>query len=174
MDIYRLYIYIIMSTGLPTTSPQTFNLAYGINNPVAPITSTEIYQMRKRLFDNISDLNGNKHRLRPDEYHQLSNYHHYALTLLDNMKVIQRAEMSDPYNRNMGIVKHTSTSQIDTNNPYETNLKVVYKRNGQAMIADPTRPDNRFQGEWMKQFDANVYNPPCYAIPPSNVWGVPK
>ena len=50
----------------------------------------------------------------------------------------------------------------------------MYKRDGKATIVDPTRPDNRYQGEWVKQFDENVYNPPVFTIPPSNLWGLPQ
>jgi hypothetical protein len=151
------------------------NQAYGVNNPVAPIGGPEIDAMRKRLFDNISDLNGNKYRLHPDEYHQLLNYHHYALTILDNIKIVRHAEMSDPLNRNMEFTHHPH-SNIDSLNPYEEKLKVVYRRDGKATIVDTSSPEsqNRFKAEWEKQFDENVYNPPCYTIPPSNRWGLPQ
>ena len=33
----------------------SINQAYGTNNPVTPMSSKEIDDMRKRLFDNISD-----------------------------------------------------------------------------------------------------------------------
>jgi len=148
--------------------------AYGSNNPVQVLTPVEIDKMRKRLFDNISDLNGNKYRLRADEYHQLLNYHHYALTILDNIKTISHAEMSDPYNRNIQNVVSKRISNIETINPYEEKMQVVYKKDGRAVIVDNSGiKSNKFKGEWEKQFDSNVYNPPCYQIPPSNVWGLP-
>ena len=62
------------------------NANYGQNNPVAPITIPEVDQMRKRLLDNISDLNANKLRMHADEYFQLLNYHQYALTILETPK----------------------------------------------------------------------------------------
>ena len=67
------------------------NQAYGYNNPMTSITTDEIEAMRKRLLDNISDLNKNKNRMKPDEYFQLSNYHHYALTIFDNMIIVKPA-----------------------------------------------------------------------------------
>lgn len=156
-----------------TTDPQAFNMNYGRNNPATPINPGEIDQMRKRLFDNISDLNANKYRLMPDEYHQLLNYHHYALTILDNRKIIQQAEMSNPYNRNFKVVNQPQ-SRIETVNPYEDSMTVVYQRDGRAKIVDPKNPDNKFKGEWTQQFDLNVYNPPCFLPPSSNVWKLPQ
>jgi hypothetical protein len=152
-----------------------YDTVYGQNNPVTPLRPAEIDQMRKRLFDNISDLNGNKQRMRPDEYLQLLNYHHYALTILDNMKIIRRAEMSDPYNRNMGLTARPR-SNIETINPLEDKLKVVYKRDGRATIVDTTGNDkSKFKGEWEKQFDEQVYNPPAMGtIVSSNLWGLPQ
>ena len=151
------------------------NQAYNSHNPVNPMTSPEIDNMRKRLFDNISDLNGNKYRLRADEYHQLLNYHHYALTILDNIKTISHAEMSDPYNRNIrNVVGSQRISNIETINPYEEKMQVIYGKDGRAKFVDNIGiKKNKFKGEWEKQFDENVYNPPCFTVPPSNVWGIP-
>jgi hypothetical protein len=160
-----------------STQKETFSIndAYGQNNPVTPITSSEIDQMRKRLFDNISDLNANKHRLSPDEYHQLLNYHHYAMTILDNRKIINQAEMCDPYNRNMkNVVGDHRITNIETINPYESKMKVIYKKNGQAQLVDQSGiKNNKFKGEWEQQFDEGVINPPCFTFPPSNLWGLP-
>lgn len=156
------------------SQPMSFNSAYGQNNPIAPISPDEIDKMRKRIIDNVSDLNGNKHRLHPDQYHQLLNYHHYALTILNNIKLIQHAEMSDPYNHNMKITKPLQ-SNIETINPYEEKLRVVYGKDGKARFVDTSgAKHNRFKGEWESQFDEQVYNPPCYSLPPSNVFGLPQ
>jgi len=149
--------------------------AYGSNNPVVPMTEAEIDNMRKKILENISTLNGNKYRIRPDEYHQLSNYHNYALTILNNMKIISKAEMSDPYNRNLrNVVGNKRISNIETINPYGEQVKVVYQRNGVAKFVDNKNSDNKFIGEWEQQFNENVINPPCYQIPPSNLWGLPQ
>lgn len=156
-----------------TTDPNKFNESYGSNNPVQPMSVEELEKLRKRLFDNISDLNGNKYRIKPDEYNQLSNYHHYALTILDNMKVVRQSEMSDPYYRNR-ILTTQPSSRLDVINPYETQLDVVYKRNGQATIVNRRNKADKYQAEWEKQFDTNIMNPPCYSIPPSNLWGLPQ
>jgi hypothetical protein len=151
------------------------NQAYGSNNPVTPITSAEIDNMRQKLFENISTLNGNKYRLRPDEFHQLLNYHHYALTILDNMKVISAAEMNDPYNRNIrNVVGSKRISNIETINPYENQMQVVYQRDGRAKFVDKSNPNGKFKGEWEQQFNEGVLNPPCFAVPPSNLWGLPQ
>ena len=154
-------------------APMSFNSNYGSNNPMLPMTPKEVDVLRKRLFDNISDLNANKHRMHADEYHQLSNYHHYALTILDNIKIVRQAEMSDPYNRNMGTVTgNQMRTNMETINPYENKMDVVYKRNGQASFVD--KNSSKFTAEWEKQFDANVNNPPMYTVPPSNRWGLPQ
>lgn len=146
----------------------SINQTYGQNNPIKPITPTEVDIMRKRLFDNISDLNGNKHRLRPDEYHQLLNYHHYAMNIFDNIKIISQVEMSDPYNKNMkNIAGNHEITNIETINPFEDKLKAVYNRDGRVVIVDK---NNHFKGEWEKQFDENVINPPSYCLPPQGVF----
>ena len=148
------------------------NQAYGYNNPMTSISPSEIENMRKRLLDNISDLNKNKSRMKPDEYFQLSNYHHYALTILDNMIIVQKAEMSDPHNRSARNIVGAHPN-IEPINPYETGLKVVYGRDGKARMVSSI-PQDRYRAEWEKQFDENVLNPPCYQIPPANVWGLPQ
>ena len=119
---------------------------------VPPLMISEVDIMRKRLFDNISDLNANKYRIRSDEYNQLLNYHHYALTILDNIKIISQSEIND----------HS--------NPYDRKPDIIYNRDGR-IITPSGKP--RFKGEWESQFDENIINPPCYTIPPSNVWGLP-
>jgi hypothetical protein len=120
-------------------------------------------------------LNANKYRFHPDEYHQLSNYHHYALTILDNIKIVRVAEMSDPYNRNMGTVTGSNlASNLETINPYEGKLDVVYKRDGRATIVDKSGAQgNRFKAEWEQQFDSDVLQPPCFNLIPNNQWALP-
>jgi len=150
-------------------APMAFNQNYQKNNPMAPMSPAEVDQMRKRLLDNISDLNANKHRFHADEYHQLSNYHHYALTILDNIKIIRLAEASDPYNLNLSTVRGDGRN-IDTINPYEKKMDVVYRRDGKAVMVDGPK---KFRGEWEQQFDQNVINGQCFSLPPSNLWGLP-
>lgn len=161
---------------MSNTEQMSVNQVYGVHNPVTPMKPNEVDLFRKRLFDNISDLNKNKHRLRPDEYHQLLNYHNYALTIFDNMKIISQAEMSDPYNRNMrNVVGDPQATNIETINPYEEKMRIVYKKDGRATFVDQngTKSD-KFKGEWEKQFDENIYNSPCFTIPPSNYFGLPQ
>jgi UDP-N-acetylmuramoylalanine-D-glutamate ligase len=150
-------------------APMSFNQSYKQNNPVAPMTMSDIDRFRQRLMANISDLNENKHRMHADAYHQLNNYHHYALTIFDNMKVIRLAEASDPYNQNRKLITGDHRN-METINPYEKKMKVVYTRDGKAKFVDSP---NKFKGEWEQQFDENVINPPCYLMPSSNVWGLP-
>lgn len=150
-------------------APMAFNNNYQQNNPMAPITPGEVDRLRKRLLDNISELNANKHRFHADEYHQLSNYHHYSLTILDNIKIIRLAEASDPYNKNLRTVNDDNRN-IDTINPYEKKMDVVYRRDGRAVVVNGPK---KFKGEWEQQFDQNVMNPQTFNLPPSNLWGLP-
>ena len=148
-----------------------YNKAYGQNDPISPMTPQEIEAMRGRLLNNISDLNGNKNRINPDMYHQLLNYHHYALTILDNMKITRMVEMADPYNNNIRMSRNQPTS-FETINPYTEQLKAVYGKDGKMKFVDPKgKVHPKLKGEWENQFDEGVYAPPCYSVPPSNVWG---
>lgn len=150
------------------------NMCYGSNNPVQPISPSEIDRIRDRLLQNINDLNGNKHRLRPDDFNQLMNYHQYAMNILDNFKLIQKAEMYDPYNKNLRDVvgSREQTLGIDTINPYDGKMQIVYGRDGRAKIK--SQNDNHFVAEWEKQFDEGIMNPPSYIMPPSNVFNPQK
>ena len=77
--------------------------------------------------------------------------------------------MSDPHNRTARNIVG-SNPNIDPINPYETGLKVIYGRDGKARVVSSV-PHDRYRAEWEQQFDENVLNPPCFQIPPANVWG---
>ena len=165
-----------MCSNLPSSNKSmTYDMSYGQNNPATPMSPDEIELLRKKLLDNISSLNANKQRIRADEYNQLSNYHHYALSILDNMKIIRYAEMSNPYNQKMRMITGDIRNKrnIENTNPYEDTMSVVYGRNGRAKFVSNKTP-NKLTAEWEKQFDMDVINPPCNSIPPSNLWGLPR
>lgn len=141
-------------------------------NPTRPIQSSDIDVFRRRLFANITDLQQNKHRIRPDDYHQLLNYHQYALTIFDNIKIINQAEFSDPFNRNMyNVIGDNQLSNIENISPYGNNMKVIYQKDGRV-ISDDLK-NHKFKGEWEQQFDSDIMAKPCYIYPPLNYWGLP-
>ena len=109
-------------------------------------------------------------------YHQLLNYHTYALNIMDNMKAIQQAEFADPYIQNMRTIRGRNkieNSGLESINPYGQQLRVIYGVDGKAKFVDKNHSNEKYKGEWEKQFDQNVVNPPCMTLPPSNVWGLP-
>ncbi len=151
-----------------------YDQAYTINNFNTSLNIDEIDVFRKRLIVNISELNINKHRLRGDEFNQLTNYHHYALNILNNMQNIKQVEMANPYNRNMySVMGGQPQPGIESINPYETNLKVIYKKDGRTQLISGNEEGGKYKAEWMTQFDENIINPPSYSIPPNNCWALP-
>lgn len=131
---------------------------------------TQIDQLRTRLKQNIDQLNTQKYQLGPDNYHQLLNYHHYALTILNNMVNTLQVGQSNQYNQNMCVVagQQVNQNQIDTINPYSRGLKLVYQPDGRTKVVDTTQCAQRYQAEWERQFDENLINPPMYSVPPNN------
>jgi hypothetical protein len=148
-----------------------YDKAYSDFNLNTSFSLEQIDMLRQPLIQQIATLNLNKHRLRSDEYHQLVNYHNYALNILNNMKNIKQVEMLNPYNQHVyGSVKHNPQPSIDSINPYGQNMKVVYQSDGRTKIV-PLKDDmgsKKYKGEWETQFDENIHNPPSYMIPPSN------
>jgi hypothetical protein len=59
----------------------------------------DIEQLENRLVLNINYLNTNKHKLSPEKYHQLINYHVYSMNLLNSLKQPIRSSLTDnnPY-----------------------------------------------------------------------------
>jgi hypothetical protein len=135
------------------------------------INPQDLDVMRGRLYDNISDLNKNKHLLNPGDYNQLLNYHYYNLNILNNMKLIIQAEVSNVYN-----TPHKRTpSQIDSIGSYGDNKKVIYKKNGQAILINKNDMNINLKGEWVNQFNEGIMNDQGqpFNLPPSNYWGLP-
>jgi hypothetical protein len=147
-------------------SPMDFNTS---------MTVDELDHFRKRLIANISELNLNKHRIRTNEFNQLTNYHHYALNILNNMQNIKRVEMSNPYNQNMRqVMGGQAQPGIETLNPYEGQMKVIYDSNGRTQLVTQDEFSQGYKEEWETQFDENILNPPSFQIPPSNCWNLPQ
>ena len=109
----------------------SYNQAYSPTNFNTSLNIDEMDVLRKRLIQNIADLNLNKHRLRADEFNQLTNYHHYALNILNNMQNIKQVEMANPYNRNMqSVMGGQAQPGIESINPYEKKLNYLQEKKG--------------------------------------------
>lgn len=163
-------------TDLPRRESQMpYDQAYSPVNFNTSLTLDEIDVFRKRLIHNISELNINKHRLRGDEYNQLINYHNYALNILNNMQNIKRVELANPYNRNMYSVMGGQVQPgIDTINPYETQMKVIYLPDGRTKLIPNDQFAKHYKEEWETQFSEQLINPPTYTLPPNNCWALPR
>lgn len=150
-------------------STQKYNQPYNLINYNTTLSPSEINVMRKRLIDNISELNLNKNRVRPAEFSQLLNYHHYLLNIYNNILNIKKVEYSNPYVQNTNTLLGKPKSGFETINPDidNRNVEIVYDINGIAHIVDKTQ-NPIIKNEWETQFDTNVLNPPSYIIPPQN------
>jgi hypothetical protein len=143
---------------------------YSSLNSNTTLDLDEIDVFRKRLIQNLADLNLNKHRFKTHDFNQLSNYHQYSLNILNNMQNIRQVEMSNPYNRNMQNVRGANQPAFETINPYTDNLKVIYKRDGSTQIIGENEHEKKFVGEWETMFSSNMINPPSFLVPPNNCW----
>lgn len=114
----------------------------------------EIEYMRQNIIRNISVLNLNKNKVRPEEYNTLINYQKYTLNILDNMKATKLVEMKNP--TDIGVFQLSRNIE-----PQYNELKDVYKT-------------PRVTDLWKSQFDPMVINPQCNVIPPSNVWALQR
>lgn len=152
-----------------------YDQAYSPVNFNTSMTLDEIDVFRKPLIDNIARLSMNKHRIRTEEYNQLMNYHNYALNILNNMQNIKQVEMANPYNRNMYSVMGGQVQPgIDSINPYEKGLKVIYQPDGRTKLISTDDFAKHYKEEWETQFSENLINPPAYTIPPNNCWALPR
>lgn len=139
-------------------------------------TIEELNQYRQRLMENVAQLNLDKHKFRSDDWSQLTNYHNYCLNILNNIVNVKTVEYSNPYNQSVDkLTGGTARPGFDSTdgsylNPYGSQLKVIYNRDGTTKIVDQNGKSNRITQEWETQFDDNVINPPSYAYPPSNIW----
>ena len=96
---------------------------------------------------NITYLQTHKTYLQPENYHNLNNYHHYILNLLNDIKGIQL-----PINKYKGPRNNINTGTQFPSQPCPWN--------------SPSCP-------WETQFDQNIHNPPTYQITPNNIWAKP-
>jgi hypothetical protein len=53
--------------------------------------------MRRRIIDNIAELNIKKQTINPNDYNLLMNSHQYSLSLLNNMLSKRIVYQNDPY-----------------------------------------------------------------------------
>ena len=152
-----------------------YNQAYAPLNLNSGPNTEQIDTLRKRLLQNMSELNSNKHIIKTGDYNQLMNYHTFSLNILNNMLNIKHVEMSNHYNINMrSVTGGQAQPGIETINPYEKNLQLIYSNDGKTQIINSNEQNNRTKQEWEIQFDENIINPPSYIIPPSNQWNLPR
>jgi hypothetical protein len=164
-----------MSTNQRLVDKIPYNQAYSPNNFETSLSIPEIDVFRKRLLQNIGELNLNRHRIRTDDFNQLMNYHQYTLNTLDNMTNVKYVEMNNPYNQNMkSLVGGQAQPGLETLNPYENSLKVIYKRDGTTQIISRDDYAKKFKAEWESQFNESLINPPSESMPPNNCWALPN
>ncbi len=144
--------------------------AYSSLSPNSNLSVSEIDVFRKRLMANLAELNLNKARIKVHDFNQLSNYHQYALNILNNMQSIRYVEMNNPYNHNMQSLRGQNQPTFETINPYASQVSAVYKRDGSVEVVSPEQYSQKYVAEWHEQFDANMINPPSYIQPSNNCW----
>jgi len=124
----------------------------------------DIDHLRNNIMANLKFIELNKHQFKRHDQSQLANYHNFILTILDNMINVKKVEMNDPYN-SWATGKQTKATPAGSRT-------VVYNPDGTTTLI-PT--GKRSTGEpWERQFRQNVLNPPCYMMPPQNLYGIPQ
>ena len=136
------------------------------------LSPEKIDKYRSRLLANMGELELDRVRIRPAEYNQLMNYHNYLLNILDNMKNLRLAELTNPYNQSMYSVVDP-TRPAGSQGPLHE-MKVIYRPDGRTVIEDKLSNQLKPKEGWEAQFDEGVINPPAGMIPPSKVWAPRK
>ena len=127
----------------------------------------EIDELRNNIIANLRAIELSKHVIRSHDRVKLVNHHNFILETLDNMINIKRVEMSDPYNS--WAADPTDTARLNA-----TTKTIVYNRDGSTRIVECSQLRNRGE-EWETQFDeTQLLNPPCYMMPPQNLYSIPK
>ena len=122
--------------------------AYAPINFNTTLNLEELNALRQNLSRNIGFLNLNRNRIRSNEFTTLINHHQFAVNTIENMLKIKQLE-----------------SDVKCGNKFSTD-DLVY--NNKGLIEQ--LPKRESVPEWERQFDQNLINPPCYTLPPSNVF----
>ena len=129
------------------------------------ISLRELDIFRKRILENLKELELKKHLIQSEDRVKLMNHHNYILTTLDNMIHTGMIEAHDPYNQ--GIYE-TSKNQYLLD-PALSKKTVIYNKDGSTSLVESSNLHTTGQ-EWKRQFDSSLLlNPPCYTIPPQGV-----
>ena len=133
----------------------------------ATIPMCDIDKMRKRIMDNIAELNLKRNLMLPSDFTQLMNHHQYILNIYNNIINVKKVEQSDPFAPSyQGWVKQQY--QADPNKGKQI---LIYNPDGTTrFIEESSLCKNE---EWEAQFDKSLLlNPPSYVYPPNNVYNI--
>lgn len=129
------------------------------------ISLQEIDQMRKRILENLKEIELKKHLIQSHDRTKLTNHHNYILNTLDNMINTGLIEQHDPYN--LGVYE-TSTNQYLLD-PALAKKNVIYNKDGSTSLVGENQVHSTGD-EWERQFDSSLLlNPPCYTLPPQGI-----
>lgn len=108
--------------------------------------------MKRRLIKNLGFLQVNKLLIAGESFNRLNQTHHAAIRELDNMILLQRVS--------------------DTPLTTKPRREIVYDKDGQAREVSGEK--SRLKQGWEKQFETKLHNPPCYILPPSNMYSISR
>jgi len=136
------------------------------NNNITSLSLDEINAMRQRVIDNLADLNLKKHKMKPNDFTTLMNYHKYVLNTMNNMVNVKTVEMNNAYGKRVG-------SNYQTGQYQQNNMKVVTNYDGTTTVVDVSQLKESNE-EWAAPFSQTMLvNPPSFIYPPQNVYTVP-
>ena len=136
------------------------------NNNITSLTIEEINVMRQRVIDNLADLNLKKHKMKPNDFTTLMNYHKYVLNTMNNMVNVKTVEMNNAYGKRVG--SNYQKGQYEQNNK-----RVVTNYDGTTSVVDVSQLKESTE-EWAAPFSQTLLvNPPSFIYPPQNVYTVP-
>lgn len=142
-----------------------FNDLYSFNSS---LSIADIDRLRKRLIDNIGDLNYMKAKFNSNDFTQLMNYHLFCLTIFDNMLNTRKVMESDIY----APTQSPFTDDVCIDNPVRGRKTIVYNQDGSTRVVGENDLCRKNE-EWEQQFSPTLLqNPPTYSFPPTNVWNI--
>lgn len=133
---------------------------------MSTISLDEIEVYRKRIIDNLSELNTNRYKLKPNDFTTLINYHKYILNTLNNMVNVRTVEMNNAYGKPVGSLYQKGQYE-------QNNMHIVTNYDGTTKVVNSTDLKQSNE-EWAAPFsDSLLINPPSFIYPPQNVYTLP-
>ena len=133
---------------------------------MSTISLDEIEVFRKRIIDNLSELNTNRYKLKPNDFTTLINYHKYVLNTLNNMVNVRTVEMNNAYGKPVGSLYQKGQYE-------QNNMHIVTNYDGTTNVVKSTDLKQSDE-EWAAPFsDSLLINPPSFINPPQNVYTLP-